>query len=244
MASANRCTTVVGGHSLRTGGAVLLAAEGVHPYQIELIGRWRSPMLTHYARTAPLKKLSRDYVRNKVHEELHQRLDELAKNIDELRMAEHPPAAVMVHAESLAQDMQGTLRDMVQEEIAVLKRKLLTEPSVYIHKPSSGAWHQALVDGTMHLPTSWKACCGWKFGLSSSTRADTLPQRRKCRRCGRCFADYSSSRGTTMIDRTAHAKGTKMGCALCRAQDWPGRQDALVQRQDAAAGDSYWHLLK
>ena len=65
---------LLGGHSLRTGGAVLLASEGVHIYQIELMARWKSAMLIHYAKTAPLKKMSRDYVRNKVQQELHDRL--------------------------------------------------------------------------------------------------------------------------------------------------------------------------
>eukprot|EP00439_Symbiodinium_sp_Y106_P052514 s2027_g7.t1 len=56
---------LLGGHSARTGGAVLLAQEGVHLYQIELLARWRSPMLLHYARTAPLTTLTQDYVKAK-----------------------------------------------------------------------------------------------------------------------------------------------------------------------------------
>ena len=41
-----------GGHSLRTGGASMLASRGVGPARIQAMGRWRSPMVLHYATAA------------------------------------------------------------------------------------------------------------------------------------------------------------------------------------------------
>ena len=41
-----------GGHSLRTGGASMLAARGLDPDRIQAMGRWRSPLVLHYATEA------------------------------------------------------------------------------------------------------------------------------------------------------------------------------------------------
>ena len=49
-----------GGHSLRTGGASLLATLGVHPIRIQAMGRWRSPLVIHYAGEAMATGLVRD----------------------------------------------------------------------------------------------------------------------------------------------------------------------------------------
>ena len=38
-----------GGHSLRTGGAHLLASRGVAPVKIQVFGRWKSDLVARYA---------------------------------------------------------------------------------------------------------------------------------------------------------------------------------------------------
>ena len=50
-----------GGHSLRTGGAVLLTGLGLDSVKVECLGRWHSSMLLHYSRLAPLKSLTKEY---------------------------------------------------------------------------------------------------------------------------------------------------------------------------------------
>ena len=50
-----------GGHSLRTGGAVALASMGVDATRIEAMARWKSPMLLHYIKSAPLKSITKEY---------------------------------------------------------------------------------------------------------------------------------------------------------------------------------------
>ena len=52
-----------GGHSLRTGGAQLLAAHGLDQVQIQALARWHSPMLGHYAGLAPLLSITSEYNR-------------------------------------------------------------------------------------------------------------------------------------------------------------------------------------
>ena len=54
-------TKMLGGHSMRLAGARLLSSSGLHLYQVELMARWKSPMLVHYAQTAPLKRLTQEY---------------------------------------------------------------------------------------------------------------------------------------------------------------------------------------
>ena len=49
-----------GGHSLRTGGAAFLASRGINPYKIQALGRWRSPLVIHYAGAAMASGLARD----------------------------------------------------------------------------------------------------------------------------------------------------------------------------------------
>lgn len=183
---------LLGGHSLRTGGAVLLASEGVHIYQIELMARWKSAMLIHYAKTAPLKKMSRDYVRNKVHQELHERLDELARALEEVKnqCASRRPTQ-LERAEFIAERIKGPLRSMAQEEIALLKKQLLAAPSSYIQNPDRRkTWHKASVDGYLHPPNTWRTLCGWPHGVNAFVRSDELPL--GARKCDRCFPDSSS----------------------------------------------------
>ena len=49
-----------GGHSLRTGGAHLLSARGVNPFKIQAMGRWRSPLVIHYAGAAMATNIAAD----------------------------------------------------------------------------------------------------------------------------------------------------------------------------------------
>ena len=51
---------IYGKHSRRAAGAVYLTKIGLHIYKIQLLARWASPLITHYARLAPLKTLATD----------------------------------------------------------------------------------------------------------------------------------------------------------------------------------------
>ena len=50
-----------GGHSFRTGGAVLLSNLGVDTTRIETLARWNSHMLLHYIRSAPVNSITREF---------------------------------------------------------------------------------------------------------------------------------------------------------------------------------------
>jgi hypothetical protein len=50
-----------GGHSLRTGGAQLLASHGLDQVKIQALARWKLLMLSHYAGLAPLLAITADF---------------------------------------------------------------------------------------------------------------------------------------------------------------------------------------
>ena len=190
---------LMGGHSARTGGSVMLAGEGVHLYQIELLARWKSPMILHYARTAPLKMLSRDYVRNKAARDVSDRLDELAASIRELKRAPHPVPTQLERAEVLAAAIQGPVKKMVDEELRNLKHTLLSAPSCCVQNLMTRTWHKAAIDGMLHSPGQWKASCGWPFGYCDIRRSDSLPKgARLCEKCR--IKDGDSSSGSESSD--------------------------------------------
>ena len=62
-----------GGHSLRTGGAKLLASRGVNPFKIQQLGRWRSPLVVHYAGEALATGIAADLMRTPNSEHLNER---------------------------------------------------------------------------------------------------------------------------------------------------------------------------
>ena len=47
-----------GGHSLRTGGAHMLARRGVNPFRTQSLGRWHAPLVVHYAGESPATGLA------------------------------------------------------------------------------------------------------------------------------------------------------------------------------------------
>ena len=56
-----------GGHSLRTGGAYLLASRGVNPHKIQSLGRWRSDLVIRYAGEAMSTGIATDMHRARDH---------------------------------------------------------------------------------------------------------------------------------------------------------------------------------
>ena len=47
----------VGRHTWRASGAVFLTSLGLEVIKIQMLARWASSLITHYARLAPLKNL-------------------------------------------------------------------------------------------------------------------------------------------------------------------------------------------
>ena len=185
----SRGGNLYGGHSLRTGGAVYLTALGLDALRVEILARWASPMLAHYAQLAPLKSLTteckRRYFasdadgsgtstradRNADLSRLQTSLDQLATKLDEVQAQE-----VRVLARLDALDAQSL-------------------PHTYVVNATSGKWHRILfedVDG--HLD-QWLAYCGWRFGKARYTRHRVIaPNVPACDFCERCLPEERSAR--------------------------------------------------
>ena len=50
-----------GKHSFRSTGAVLLARMGIEIFKIQLLARWASPVVMHYAREAPMATITAQF---------------------------------------------------------------------------------------------------------------------------------------------------------------------------------------
>ena len=139
------------------------------------MARWKSAVLIHYAKTAPLKKMSRDYVHGKVQQE-HTRLDELAQALEDVERHGAGKPSQLERAEFIADRIKGPMKRMAQEEVATLKKQLLSAPSAFIQNPDRRkTWHRASVDGYLRPPNTWRTLRGWPHGLDAFVRADNLP---------------------------------------------------------------------
>ena len=182
---------LLGGHSMRLAGARLLSAAGLHLYQVELMARWKSPMLIHYAQSAPLKRVTQEYETANDRLNTHRIIDELRQQIQSLHNL-NPTSDAQTQFEERVKGIETALKEvdertskMIKDEIALAKSRLMNKPSEYINNASSGVWHISAVDGHLNHPVQWSTKCGWKFGNSNFIRADTLPSTHiiKCDKC-------------------------------------------------------------
>ena len=197
---------LLGGHSMRLAGACFLAAAGLHPYQIELMARWNSPMLVHYAKSAPLKKITQEYLGLASNHNMAETIEDLKRQMDEIRtdlccpQQQNDIRACAPEIETRFRDLQDGIqemelkyqeidfstRKMIQEEIDQIRNQIVNRPCEYIQNLSSGTWHSVLIDGLGYHPTSWATKCGWKFGMAPVVRSSALPKENS-KLCDKCF---------------------------------------------------------
>jgi len=166
-----------GGHSLRTGGAVQLAAMGIDTTRIEAMARWNSPMLLYYIRSAPIKSITCEY---KVLAE--------AKSSSSVR----PSASTAQSLDKLGKvvlEFVSRLDKAEEARQACIDRIDALEAGAsrnqFILNWSSGVWHFT------RDHCAGKLCytaCGWQYtGLQFEVRA-TLPEGLKHKAvCGTCL---------------------------------------------------------
>ena len=151
-----------GGHSLRTGGASMLAARGVNPFKIQSLGRWRSPLVIHYAGEAMAGGIAGDIKSSAASSsagapeclaELRRFLARLEERIDRLEpvdaVAPRPPPSAEVEA------------PVVQNLITKVYHRTIAHAS--------------------DPPQTHKSVCGWVFAERVYRRLAAVP----------AIADYS-----------------------------------------------------
>lgn len=199
----------LGGHSMRLAGARLLSASGMHLYQVELMARWKSPMLIHYAQTAPLAKITQVYENARSNADTSRLLDEVRAQMEALSKAEPVKNSDMTQFESRVtaveqklNGMDAQTRNMIQSEITKVRHEVLTSPSEFVMNLSSKTWHKVCMDGLAISPTQWTTKCGWRFGMSKFIRRVDPPSN-GCKKCDKCWDidnDSSSSSDSSESD--------------------------------------------
>lgn len=69
---------------MRLAGSRMLAASGLRLHQIELMARWKSPMLLRYAQTAPLLTIYKDLEEASTKRNLAEQLEQLRQEMGRL----------------------------------------------------------------------------------------------------------------------------------------------------------------
>ena len=196
----------LGGHSMRLAGARLLSASGMHLYQVELMARWKSPMLIHYAQTAPLAKITQVYENARCGADAALILDEVRAQMEALTKEEPARNLDAKQFEDRVSAIERKLagidtqtREMIQSELVKARREFIAAPSEFIMNQSTKMWHKVCMDGLTVAPTQWATKCGWRFGLSKFIRSVDPPSD-GCKRCDKCWEidnDSTSSSDTS-----------------------------------------------
>ena len=197
---------MLGGHSMRLAGArllssSLLSSSGLHLYQVELIARWKSPMLLHYAQTAPLKRLTQEYEMANDRLNTHRIIEELKTQMGSLMQASRQPNVTEDVMQKIAEvernlvQLDARTTSMIKEEIESVKIRLVNRPTDYVQNEMSKVWHLVSVDGVANPPPCWSTKCGWKFANSRFLRASQLPNGRVLK-CDKCWHLDKSSEDT------------------------------------------------
>ena len=127
-----------GGHSLRTGGAALFASLGVHPLRIQALGRWRSPLVLHYAGEAMATNVVRDLRRG-------------SSNV----LASGAPSPVTAEAVARLNERLSAL-----EAAAFVSPPVAAETAATIFHGASRCLHKVAVLGSSMSDHTF---CGWQF---------------------------------------------------------------------------------
>ena len=122
---------MLGGHSLRLAGARLLSSAGLRLYQVELMARWKSPMLLHYAQTAPLKRLTQEYETANDRLNTHRIIEQLKEQMQQLQQISREPndhgvfESRVNHIEQQLKLLDDKTTDMTRTKIAQVKTSLI-----------------------------------------------------------------------------------------------------------------------
>lgn len=191
---------LLGGHSMRLAGARILSSAGLRIYQIELLARWKSPMLLHYAQSAPLKRITEDLAEVTTKRNLDEVLETIRNEMANLEKSARDASRSgelqerLVQLETKVQQVDARTGTMIQEQLLRIKHQLLDKPCEYLRNLSTGTWHVVQQDGIGHAPINWSTVCGWKFAMSQFVRCSKEPSV-KDKVCDKCFPD--AKRNTT-----------------------------------------------
>ncbi|CAK0821559.1 unnamed protein product [Prorocentrum cordatum] len=169
-----------GGHSLRVTGAQWLASQGVSIAVIQLVARWNSDVVFRYVSEAPLLTLADEYRRAHAAHLVHERFAAAQRTIGELGQQL-----------GAMKDRVANMSSQEQEVLAFIKQCQET-------RDRRGPLFVVSDSNVHHIPDTcrfvdlpifkWKARCGWNFGLSDFSYAESAPPDLRCKKCMRTSA--------------------------------------------------------
>ncbi|CAK0866697.1 unnamed protein product [Prorocentrum cordatum] len=169
-----------GGHSLRVTGAQWLASQGVSIAVIQLLARWNSDVVFRYVSEAPLLTLADEYRRAHAAHLVHERFAAAQRTIGELGQQL-----------GAMKDRVANMSSQEQEVLAFIKQCQET-------RDRRGPLFVVSDSNVHHIPDTcrfvdlpifkWKARCGWNFGLSDFSYAESAPPDLRCKKCMRTAA--------------------------------------------------------
>ena len=210
------------GHAFRVSGARTLSALGIELYKIEILARWRSPMVLHYAQQAPLDSITKDLNSALQKSTMAEVLQGLKDKVGEIvTHLEHVDTATVKNL-----DEASAIRDRV----AFLEQANL--PGGYVINLKSCVIHRVMRGpGDKVAPIYWATPCGWEFGLAPHELLTNEPggEPKWCRIC--CPGRVAGRRSA----RTAGQAGALPGAAGCSSAS---SSSSSSSETEAVQGDS------
>ena len=141
-----------GGHSLRTGGAHMLASRGVNPFRIQSLGRWKSPLVVHCAGESMAMGIADEVARLSAGSQPAAPSPDLASIEGFLRQLDARLQAIETAAEAEPDPEQTRSHPAV----------VVDDP--YVINRDTMAVHRT--EATSTTPAvEQRSTCGWRFGL-------------------------------------------------------------------------------
>ena len=169
-----------GRHRWRSTGAVFLSAIGLEIVKIQMLARWRSPIVTHYTRLAPLKTITADF-RRAVLDKAAGSTEAKGKGVVDHRKIQ----------KVLNQAMLKVSEEIARLDQAVEELKKSTEPPLYVKHLITKSEHRVLTT-VEDMGTDAVAVCGFAYARRSFRLLRQQPTIKKLT-CGSCMPELKAS---------------------------------------------------
>ena len=140
-----------GGHSMRTGGAVLLFGMGVDTTRIEAMARWNSPMLLYYIRSAPLKSITAEFKKL---------VQSRGSGLESSFSSSQPPRSVARAVHELSAKLDKAVAIIEDRDARMSALEATQSPVQYIRNCASDVWHFTRAHRAGQLCYT---ACGWQY---------------------------------------------------------------------------------
>ena len=158
-----------GGHSLRTGGAHLLASRGVNPFRIQSLGRWKSALVVHYAGESMATGIAQELQTSASGRSDTAALRELRRLIGKLNSRLDAVEA----AESAPTDTVSPLPPSSSSSTA--PAPATDRSNAFILNRDTSKVHRSTVPRSSE-PHLWVTVCGWSYASRKYTVLDDIPR--------------------------------------------------------------------